>query len=190
VVEKVGNGFDVHVTHILELFVLLGEEEFAVGVEYGECGNAFLNGHLIFFGYIDVVIHLSDVDVDEDEVIVEELLVGVLVEVDVEDLAVPAPITAEIEDDALVLLASLLDGRGDVGPGVGCRRVDLALDEGDVGSRSRRCGLGLWNGLFGGGRRALLAACNKSRGKKRQGQSCGLQEQGLVRPIRLNGPIV
>ena len=39
-VEEVGDGLDVHVAHIFELLVLLGEEELAGGVQDGERGDA------------------------------------------------------------------------------------------------------------------------------------------------------
>ncbi len=52
--------------------------------------------------------------------------------VDVEDLAVAAPVTAEVEDDALVLGPRLLEGGGDVGFGIGGLGVEMLLDEGDV----------------------------------------------------------
>jgi hypothetical protein len=45
---------------------------------------------------------VADVDVDEDEVGVENGQVLRVVEVDVEHLAVAAPVAAEVEQDALV----------------------------------------------------------------------------------------
>ena len=49
---------------------------------------------------------VADVDVDEDEVLGKELGVGALVDIDVEDLAVAAPVAAEVEDDALVFCSA------------------------------------------------------------------------------------
>jgi hypothetical protein len=46
-----------------------------------------------------------------------------LVEVDVEDLAVAAPVAAEVEDDALILATGLLEGVGDIDLGVGSAEV-------------------------------------------------------------------
>ena len=82
-----------------------------MSVEDGERGDAFVDGDLVLFGDVDVVVHLADVDVDDDEVLGEELGVGALVEVDVEDLAVAAPVATEVEDDALVFAACLRRGR-------------------------------------------------------------------------------
>ena len=53
-----------------------------------------------------------------------------MVEVDVEDLAVAAPVAAEVEDDALVLEAGLLEGGGDVGFGIGVCGVEMLFDRG------------------------------------------------------------
>ena len=103
-----------------------------MGVEDGEGGNAFLDGHLVPFGDIDVVVHLADIDVDDDEVLRENLGIGTLVHVDVEDLTVTAPVSAEVEDDALVLGTGLFKGGSDVGGGIGGLRVKMLLDEWNV----------------------------------------------------------
>ncbi len=71
---------------------------------------------------------MADVDVDEDKVFGEELGVGALVVVDVEDLAVAAPVAAEVEEDALVFAAGLGEGGGDVGGGVGGLGVEVFVD--------------------------------------------------------------
>ena len=65
-------------------------------------GTPFWMGTLYFLAMSTLWSHLADVDVDEDEVFGEEFEVGRLVEVDVEDLAVAAPVAAEVEDDAFV----------------------------------------------------------------------------------------
>ena len=49
-------------------------------------------------------------------------------EVDVEDLAVAAPVAAEVEDDALVFVAGLLESGGDFGLGVGFGGVEMLFD--------------------------------------------------------------
>jgi hypothetical protein len=71
---------------------------------------------------------VADVDVDEEEVLVEDLEVGTLVQVDFEDLAVAAPVAAEGEDDALVLVAGLPEGGDDIGLGVGFGGVEMFVD--------------------------------------------------------------
>ena len=65
---------------------------------------------LYLLGDVEVLVEVADIDVDEEEVLVEELEVRGLVEVDVEDLAVAAPVAAEVEDDPLVFEAGLLEG--------------------------------------------------------------------------------
>ena len=65
---------------------------------------------------------------DEEEVLFEEFQVGALVEVDVEDLAVAAPVAAEVQDDALVLAAGLGEGGGDVGGRIGGLGVEVLVD--------------------------------------------------------------
>ena len=56
--------------------------------------------------------------------------------VDVEDLAVAAPVAAEVEDDSFVFEAGLFEGRGDFGFGVGLGGVEMFFD-----CRRRRDGL-------------------------------------------------
>jgi hypothetical protein len=123
-VQEVGDRFGAGV---FKLFVMLGVEEFAMGVEDGECGNAFFYRNIVFLGDGDILVHVTDVDVDEDEVFGEKLSVGTLVIVDVEYLAVAAPVAAEVEEDAFVLAARLGDGSGDVGLGVGTFRVEMRV---------------------------------------------------------------
>src|SRR5580693_3673791 len=117
-VKEVGDGVGVHVTHVSELGSLLRVEELAVGVEDGERRNSLFEGDVVLFGYVEVFVEASDVDVDEEKVLFEDINVGILVKVDVEDLTVAAPVAAEIEDDTLVLEAGLFNGSGDVGFGV------------------------------------------------------------------------
>jgi len=71
---------------------------------------------------VEVGVDVPDVDVDLDEVFGEELVIGGLVSVDVEDLAVAAPVAAEVDEDALVLAV----GQGDGG-------VEIVLGGGDFG---------------------------------------------------------
>jgi hypothetical protein len=122
---------------VLELLVALGVEEPAVGVKDGEGGNASGDGNFIFSGDVHVLVDgaVADADVDEDEVLVEELGVGALMVVDVEDLAVAAPVAAEVEEDAFVLAGGAGDGDGDVGRGVGGVGVEvgIGLEEAGLG---------------------------------------------------------
>ena len=124
-VEEVGDGGGVHVAHVSELGGLLRVEKLAVGVEDGEGGNSLLEGDVVLFGYVEVFIEAADVDVDEEEVLVEEFQVWALVEVDVENLAVAAPVAAEVEDDSLVFEAGLFESGGDFGFGVSLSGVEV-----------------------------------------------------------------
>ena len=94
---------------------------------HGEGGNAFGDGDVVLLRDVDVLVHVTDVDVDDDEVFGEDLGVGTLVIVDVEDLAVTTPVAAEVEEDALVLAAGADEGGGDVGVGVGGLGVEVLV---------------------------------------------------------------
>jgi hypothetical protein len=127
-VEEVGDGGGVHVAHVSELGGLLRVEKLAVGVEDGESGNSLLEGDVVLFGYVEIFIETADVDVDEEEVLVEEFQVWALMEVNVEDLAIAAPVAAEVEDDSLVLEAGLFESGGDFGFRVGLGGVEMFFD--------------------------------------------------------------
>ena len=66
-VEEGGDGL---LAGVFELLFVFGVEEIAVGVDDGKSGNAFGDGDVVLLGDVDVVIHVADVDVDEDEVLV------------------------------------------------------------------------------------------------------------------------
>jgi hypothetical protein len=121
-VQEVGDG---RRGGVFELLLMFGVKEFAVGVEHSECGDAFGDRDIVFLCNIYILIHVADVDVDEDEVFGEELGVGALVVVDVEDLTVAAPVAAEVEQDAFVFAARPGDCGGDVGGGVGAFGVEM-----------------------------------------------------------------
>jgi hypothetical protein len=127
-VEELGDGGGIHVAHVSELGGLLRVEELAAGVEDGESGNSLVEGDVVFFGYVEVFVEAADVDVDEEEVLVEEFEIWALMEVDVENLAVAAPIASEVEDDSFVVEAGLFKGRGDFGFRVGFGGVEVLFD--------------------------------------------------------------
>src|SRR5258705_1939549 len=91
-IEEGGDGCGAGV---LELLLAFGVEEIAVSVDDGQGGNAFGDGDVVLLRDIDVLVHVTDVDVDEDKVFGDELGVGTLAIVDVEELAVAAPGAAE-----------------------------------------------------------------------------------------------
>jgi hypothetical protein len=62
-------------------------------------------------------------------------------EVDVENLAVAAPVAAEVKDDTLVFEAGLFESGSDIGFWVGLRGVEMLLDR-----RRRGDGLALCRG--------------------------------------------
>ena len=71
------------------------------------------------------------------EVLGEEFGIGTLAVVVVQNLAVAAPVCAEVEDDAFVLAAGGDHRGGDVGTGVGGLGVEVPVDHEDRLSRGR-----------------------------------------------------
>ena len=94
---------------VVEFTVLLGENEFAVRIEDGEAGNARrrLQRDAVVVGEIEVAIALvTDTDVHDMKVGVDERSDGLRVERRIENVAVVAPVPAEDEDHALVVFRS------------------------------------------------------------------------------------
>ena len=98
-------------------------------VEYGEGGNAFGQRNLVALG--DVLIPVdpckADVDVDNDVVGIEQGFVGGIVEVDIQNLAIAAPVTAEVEEDMLVGDRRGLESCGEVNLGPLRCGIDVVL---------------------------------------------------------------
>jgi hypothetical protein len=154
-VEEVSDGVGVHIPHVSELGSLLRVEKLSIGINDCERGNSLLERDIVLFGYVEVFVKASDVDMNENKVLVEKFQVWGLVKVDVEYLAVATPVSAKVEDDTLVLEAGLLKGRGDVGFGIGLGGIEMFLDGGDG---SYRLALGRGGSYWGRGRRCGLAA--------------------------------
>jgi hypothetical protein len=133
-VKEVGDGAWVHIAHVSEFGDLLRVDEIAFAVEDGKSGNSsLLERDLIFFRYVQVLIVVADVDVNEEKVLVEEFKVWTLMEIDLKNLAVAAPVATKGEDDPLVFEAGLLDCCIDVGLRISLCGVEMLVD------RGRRC---------------------------------------------------
>jgi hypothetical protein len=113
---------------VFKLLFVLGVEEIAVGVYDGERWNPMGDWDVVLLCDVNVVIDMTGVDMDEDKVFGEQLSVGGLLVVVVENLTVAAPVGAEVEEDALVLAASGDHSGGDVGTGVCCFGVEVPID--------------------------------------------------------------
>ena len=149
---------------------MLREDDFAVVVEDSE-GRDAVEVYTAALGDIEVGIDAADVDVDLDEVLGEELGVGTLMEVDIEDLAVAAPVAAEVYEDALVRAVGLGDAGFQVFIGVGDRGIEIFLDRRRHGhGDARSVGDGRRSGRNGGrGRRRFLAAGDEEAGGQEGG---------------------
>jgi len=142
-VEELGDRVGLHVSHVREL-VVLREDDFAVVVEYGERGDA-VEIYTAALGDVEVRVNTADVDVDLDEVFGEEIGVGFLVEVDVEDLAVAAPVAAEVYENAFVRAAGFRDSGVEIFCGVGDGGIEILLHRRRHGHRNAgSIGNGSW----------------------------------------------
>ncbi len=117
---------------MFEFNVFLCIEHRAVCVENGQLRNAALQGDAEFCSKVDIRVEVLHVDVNLDEVLGEETAVRRLLEVEIEDVAVAAPVAAEVDEDALVLAAGSGDRSLQVFVGGGGVGVDV-LGAGELG---------------------------------------------------------
>jgi len=114
--QKGGNCFR---GHMLKLFLALCVEQISMGVQECERGNSFGNWNVILAGDVDVMIHVANVDADDNIISGQEFGIGRLLVIVVKYLAVPTPVASEFEQDALMAATSHKLGRGYVRRRVG-----------------------------------------------------------------------
>ena len=117
-------------------------------------------------GDVEVGVDVADVDVDLDEVLRQKLGVRALMSVDVENLAIAAPVSTEVYEDAFVGAAGFGDAGFEVFFGVRNGGIEIFLDRRRHGhGDARSFGDGRWRGRDGGrGRRRLFASGDEERG--------------------------
>jgi hypothetical protein len=101
--EERGDGFRASV---FKLFLALGIEEFAVGVQHGKSRYALADWYMVLVRDVQVMVDVADVDMNHDVVLGEEFGIGCLMVVEVQYLAVPAPISAKIQQYTFLIVAS------------------------------------------------------------------------------------
>jgi len=126
--------------HLLELRSLRAVKQLAALAQNRQLGNASLEWNSVLFGQIDILVEMADVDVDQDEIGIENRPVLFIVKIDVEYLAIAAPVPTEIEQNASM---------------GGCRALESGVD---VGLRLRRVGINI----------AACGVC-RARGERQHG---------------------
>src|SRR5665213_2007792 len=111
--------------HIRKLASCLRVENLAVWSKHGQCGHALVDRDAVLRGDVYVGIHVADPYVDEDEIFIEQFRVGGLVKVDVENLAIAAPVAAKVQDHAFVLTLCLGQPGCDIGGGISGLGVEM-----------------------------------------------------------------
>ena len=104
--------------------MLLAVEEFAVGIEDSDGRDAILNRNLVFFGDVEIFVHLTDVDVGDEEGFAESGSDFGTVEGFVEDVAIEAPVAAENEENAFMSGGGGAKNVSDFLMRVDARRID------------------------------------------------------------------
>src|SRR5580704_3028434 len=123
-IQKLGNGGWIHTAHRLEFTVLLAVEYPPMLIQNSEGRHSTLQRNVIFGGKIEILVVVANIHMNQHVVIVEQRQIGLLVNVDIQYLAVSAPVSAEVENNVLVRGRCRFDRLGDIGMSVGGCRVD------------------------------------------------------------------
>ena len=108
----------------------MAEEELAIGIEDGEGGYTAVERDIVFFGDVQIFVHLADVDMDDEERFVEGGSDLGAVEGFVENVTIEAPVAAKDDENALVGRGGRLESFGDFLVGVDARGIEIFLFEG------------------------------------------------------------
>lgn len=127
-------------------------------------------------GEIEIGVDAAYVDVDEDEVCLQDRPILRVVTINVEDLAVGAPVATEVEQNALVAMGGDLERLSKIVAGL--RRVGIDR----VAAGSDRVGRTAWAG-GSWSLRSALAAGNGQQGCQCK-YFCGLQGE-ILRRVQL-----
>src|SRR5580700_5279213 len=100
--QKFGDGGGLHAAHGFEFAGLLAVEKFAALAEDRECRNPSAQRNPVALRDVQILVHASDVDVNQDEIRVEDGSIDRIVKVAVEHVAIRTPIAAEVQDNSLV----------------------------------------------------------------------------------------
>jgi len=133
--EDVGRGEG---TGGLEFAFFLAEEEFAGGIENGDGGNTAIEWHFVLLGKIEILVALTDVHMDNYEILLQGGSDVRAVEVFVEGVAITAPIGAEDDKNTFVRGRGGMERFGDFLFGVGGGGIEIFLRESRTRSRGAR----------------------------------------------------
>ena len=123
--QEIGHRARLHPAHGLELTRLLAVEQLTVITEHGDCGDAFVQRNLIVRGDVDIGVIPSNVDVHQNVIGLEQRPVGRIVKVQIENMAIGAPIAAKVQDHAFVGRRGALERGGKVSRGLFRRRINV-----------------------------------------------------------------
>lgn len=124
-VEELDDVFGGHGASSFEFAALLTEEEFAGGIEDGESGDAAVERNIVFFGNVEIFVHLADVDVDDKEGLVEGGGDFGAVESFVKNMAIQAPVAAKDDQDAPVRSGGGVESFSNFLVSVGVGRIEI-----------------------------------------------------------------
>ena len=101
-VEEIRDRGALHPAHRFELALLLAVKELAVAVQDRQSRHTSRQRNAVARGDVDIGIHMPDVDVNQDVVGFEQNAVRCVMKEIIEHMAVGAPISTEIKNDAFM----------------------------------------------------------------------------------------
>jgi hypothetical protein len=128
-VQEIENVLGSHGAGGFEFAPRLAEEDLTVGIEHGDGGHTVFDGNVVFLGHVEILVHVADVDVDDDEGFVQCRGDLRAMKRFVQNMAIKAPVAAEDDEKALVSSRCGAQTLGDFGARVSRWIVDLLLVE-------------------------------------------------------------
>ena len=124
--------------HSFEFPGLLTVEQLSLFIQNGEGRDAFVERNIVALGDVDVFVQVPDIDVNEHEVGLKNGQVRGIVEVNIEYLAIPAPVAAEVNQEALVRRGGGFQSGGKIGFRLRRGRINLTAGRtGGSGSKGK-----------------------------------------------------
>jgi len=132
--------FGGHGASGFEFTAPLAEEELAAGIEDGDGGDTAVERDFVFFGDVEILVHLSDVDMDDEERFVEGGSDFRAVEGFIENMAIETPVAAKDDENTLVGSGGGFDSFRDFLVGIDVGGIEIFLF---VERLAETCGCGV-----------------------------------------------
>ena len=116
--------------HVSKFAGGLRVDDLTLRIDDGDSRYAFFQGNAVPRRKLNILIHMADIYVDYDVMTCQEIDIGRVMQVDIQNLTVATPITTEDKQDAFVILPSLPQSCIDIGLRFRDLRIDMLVHRG------------------------------------------------------------